>query len=207
MGRRKENSQLFGSGARSAREALRNDGKNRNGYFKGSIEGEGCESTEQPSTCKLVNPLDLPSKPLSLRSKLPSCPAIYFVISDSDEILYIGKSINLANRWVQHHRFKQLSLYPNARIAWLQSNEVELLFEIESSLIESFNPLLNRSRVPEPGEINSPVKSPARGRVYHIRFTDQEWERLEREASVREVTAAQVIRDLLKALDKEAEPA
>lgn len=151
-----------------------------------------------------VNPLELPSRPLSLRNKLPNCPAIYFVISESDEILYIGKSINLANRWVQHHRFNQVSLYPNARIAWLQTNEIELLEQIESSLIESFKPELNRSKVPEPGKIST-LKQPAREKTYKIRFSEKEWERLERAAQLRELPISQVIRDCLKALDKEVE--
>lgn len=43
-------------------------------------------------------------------------------------------------------------------------------------------------------------------RVYHIRFTEQEWNRLEQEATRREITTAQVIRDLLKDLDKASEP-
>jgi len=47
----------------------------------------------------------------------------------------------------------------------------------------------------------------AREKTFTIRFNEKEWERLHREAERREVPAAQLIRDWLKTLDKEAEPA
>lgn len=49
--------------------------------------------------------------------------------------------------------------------------------------------------------------SMAREKVLHIRLSDKEWERLEREATRREVPVAQVFRDFLKTLDRDAEPA
>lgn len=38
-----------------------------------------------------INPLTLPSLPLSERKQLPSCSAIYFVMQ-GDHILYIGQT-------------------------------------------------------------------------------------------------------------------
>ena len=46
----------------------------------------------------------------------------------------------------------------------------------------------------------------AREKTYKIRFSEKEWQRLEQEARAREVPASQVIRDLLKTLDKEVNP-
>lgn len=43
-----------------------------------------------------------------------------------------------------------------------------------------------------------------REKVIHIRLSDKEWERLEREATRREVTTAQLFRDFLKTLEATA---
>lgn len=45
----------------------------------------------------------------------------------------------------------------------------------------------------------------AREKVLHIRLSDKEWERLEREATRREVPVAQIFREFLKTLDRDAE--
>ncbi|MEH2177212.1 GIY-YIG nuclease family protein [Nostoc sp.] len=55
-----------------------------------------------------IDPLKLPSLPLEKKADLPDCPTIYFAISGSEEILYIGRTADLARRWISHHRFKQL---------------------------------------------------------------------------------------------------
>ncbi|MDM9582835.1 MULTISPECIES: GIY-YIG nuclease family protein [unclassified Nostoc] len=51
-----------------------------------------------------IDPLKLPSLPLEKKANLPDCPAIYFAISGSGEILYIGRTADLARRWISHHR-------------------------------------------------------------------------------------------------------
>lgn len=90
-----------------------------------------------------VNPLTLPSLPLLDRRNLPDCPAVYFVLN-GERILYIGKSVNLAQRWAAHHHWSLLSkLDADVRIAWLECSEVELLAEIESALIKQLKPELN----------------------------------------------------------------
>lgn len=45
-----------------------------------------------------IDPLELPSLPLTPRNKLPNFAAIYIVISENNEILYVVRAINLANR-------------------------------------------------------------------------------------------------------------
>lgn len=97
-----------------------------------------------PST---INLLALPSLPLTSRSTLPTCPAVYFVLSD-DHVLYIGRSCNLQQRWVTHHRYSQLKEINNARIAWLECSDSSLLPEIEAALIEHFQPSLNGELIP-----------------------------------------------------------
>jgi excinuclease UvrABC nuclease subunit len=52
---------------------------------------------------KRINPFTLPSIGIEQRTKLPDLSAVYFVIF-GDEIIYIGKSVNLYQRWLAHHR-------------------------------------------------------------------------------------------------------
>lgn len=90
-----------------------------------------------------IDPLSLPSLPLKNRRSLPNCPAVYFVLA-GERILYIGRAINLAQRWAAHHRWNQLLQFDTlVKIAWIECSEVQLLDEIEAALIEQFNPELN----------------------------------------------------------------
>lgn len=92
-----------------------------------------------------IDPLTLPSLPLSERSQLPNCPAIYFVMQN-ESVLYIGKTVNLAQRWAAHHKWNQLAgLDTPIRIAWLSCSDKNLLTQIETALIQQFNPELNKS--------------------------------------------------------------
>jgi len=90
-----------------------------------------------------VDPLTLPSLPLGERSHLPDCPAIYFVMQ-GEHVLYIGKTINLVQRWVDHHKWNQLiTLGTPVKIAWLECSDKNLLTQIETALIRQFAPELN----------------------------------------------------------------
>ena len=96
-----------------------------------------------------INPLELPSVPLSARGHLPECPAVYFIL-DGAKVLYVGKSVNLSQRWVAHHRLKQVqqtASYP--RIAWMELGDTALLDEIEDALIRHFEPSLNDRVIPD----------------------------------------------------------
>ena len=94
-----------------------------------------------------VDPLTLPSLPLATRAELPNCPAIYFVLN-GDAVLYIGRTNNLYQRWIAHHRWHQLkAMSGDIRIAWLECGEASLLSEIETALIKHFQPSLNQTKV------------------------------------------------------------
>jgi excinuclease UvrABC nuclease subunit len=101
-----------------------------------------------------IDPLALPSLSLVERRNLPNCPAVYFVLNSSSEILYIGGTANLAQRWLTHHRCNQLTNMGDdgIRIAWLECSEPALLPEIEAALIKHFQPSLNRTPVPGDGK-------------------------------------------------------
>jgi hypothetical protein len=88
-----------------------------------------------------VNIDDLPSLPLEERSQLPPVPAIYFAIDSLGQVQYIGRSINLQQRWISHHQTRHLD---GARIAWMLVDSIELLPEIEKALVQWFNPPTQR---------------------------------------------------------------
>ncbi len=94
-----------------------------------------------------VDPLALPSLLLTDRSQLPVCPAVYFAL-DGDHVLYVGRSGNLQQRWMAHHRYNQLKEFNNVRIAWLECSDTNLLPEIEAALIKYFQPSLNGELIP-----------------------------------------------------------
>ncbi|MFQ4140262.1 GIY-YIG nuclease family protein [Nodosilinea sp. PGN35] len=107
----------------------------------------------------LLDPLKLPSLPLSGRRNLPHCTAIYLAIDAQDRILYIGKARNLAARWKNHHRLynlEELDKNSPVRLAW-QSWSEDDLSEAEKALIENFHPLLNNTKIEYPKIIPSEI--------------------------------------------------
>jgi hypothetical protein len=102
----------------------------------------------QTTTTTTIDIFALPSVPLSDRGQLPKCSAVYFIL-DGANVLYIGKSVNLSQRWLAHHRLKQvekIACYP--RIAWMEVGDSDLLADIERALIQHFEPALNNQVIP-----------------------------------------------------------
>lgn len=89
--------------------------------------------------------------PLEMRSQLPTTPAIYLAIDAANQIQYVGRAVNLQRRWLQHHRYSELSDLGGVRIAWLEVSAPKLLPEIEKALIEWFRPPLNGADCPSLG--------------------------------------------------------
>ncbi|MBD2683227.1 MULTISPECIES: ribbon-helix-helix protein, CopG family [Nostoc] len=89
----------------------------------------------------------LPALPLSDRKKLPEVSAIYLVWSAEGKLLYIGRTVNLKNRWLNHHRLQDLALMgvDKVFIAWFETDK-ERLPEIEQTLIDNLEPTLNGSK-------------------------------------------------------------
>ena len=90
-----------------------------------------------------LNPLALPSLSLESRHNLPDKSAIYFVLDEDDEILYIGKAVSLVKRWRGHHRLAQLEQLGNVRIAWMECDAL-LINSLETGCITHFKPLFNK---------------------------------------------------------------
>ncbi|MGH7999940.1 MAG: helix-turn-helix domain-containing protein [Brasilonema sp.] len=93
---------------------------------------------------KSLNPLTLPFVLIEQKHELPRKTGIYFVLSETGEILYIGKSIDIHDRWRRHHRYRDIKGTP-VKIAWLLVEDSSLLHEIEMALIYWFKPKLNET--------------------------------------------------------------
>lgn len=95
---------------------------------------------------------NLPLVSLAQKYYLPKCPAIYFVLNQKREILYVGRSINLLYRWRDHHRFLQLSEINKTQeifIYWWECKSQTFdLVAAENYYINLFKPLLNSTIVP-----------------------------------------------------------
>lgn len=105
---------------------------------------------------KSIEPSALPWLPLGMRWAFPDCAGIYFAMNRDGEVLYIGRSINICQRWRQHHRYSQLEKIGGVRVAWLEiKNQSDtLLIGLEAELIEYFDPPLNWSEImPSAGEL------------------------------------------------------
>ena len=104
-----------------------------------------------------------------MRSHLPNTSAIYFAIDSLGNIQYIGKAADLRQKWMQHHRYKQLLSINGVRIAWLQIDTPELLASVEAALIHWFDPPLNRW-----GEINRRKQSTNNNKTTVTVFASEE---------------------------------
>lgn len=108
-----------------------------------------------------INSLALPSVSLDLLEQLPCVPAIYFCLSASSDVLYIGQTLCLHDRWVRSHhpKLRQCKKLGFTRLAWLAvviKNDCLLyrrrqLLDVERLFITHFRPPLNWD-LPESGE-------------------------------------------------------
>ncbi len=50
-----------------------------------------------------IDPAKLPSMPCDKPAWLPEITAVYFALSKSNEVLYMGATHNVRQRWPGHH--------------------------------------------------------------------------------------------------------
>lgn len=96
----------------------------------------------------------LPSLPIPERYNLPLIGSVYFVLSEGDEVLYIGKTKRLFQRWKAHECCAELDNPKRARIAWLEVEDEIERCSLEKELISKYCPRLNRNSKP----IQKPIR-------------------------------------------------
>jgi hypothetical protein len=82
--------------------------------------------------------------PFSERAKLPASPGIYAAKVGTD-IVYIGRSVNIRNRWKRHTRHKEfasLDKKHGLEVLW-QLHPADSLAEIEGAMIKKIKPVMN----------------------------------------------------------------
>lgn len=89
---------------------------------------------------KRVNPTLLPSVRLDNLEKLPEIAAIYFVLNDFEEVLYIGKTENIKRRWNSDNKKELLE---RTKITYFPIASADRLSEIETTFIKWFKPQYN----------------------------------------------------------------
>jgi hypothetical protein len=112
-----------------------------------------------------VNIKDLQSLPLTSYRQLPAISAVYFIVVDPDDVLYIGQARSLRHRWTQGHHRALDAIGNNPRIAWLPT-ELSKLAEVENDLLKLFRPPLNN---------RAPQAQPARLIVRKCKLCSHEW--------------------------------
>lgn len=94
--------------------------------------------------------LYLPSMDFQHRQGLPSVPALYFVMDDQLNFMYIGQTGNLHDRWKSHHRAPQMRAGVH-RIYWVEIADDTRRADAERRAIGQFGPIWNRSEIATDG--------------------------------------------------------
>lgn len=201
MGRRKEDGQLLIPGIGGFSETLRVDGEERNRRAKRSPKRKSIKGIERVTDAiqQGINFLHLPSIPLEEKWRFPkkvSC--VYFVITKDDELLYIGRAIDLYTRWQSHHYLEKLATLNGVKLAWLQVPDIEELPKLEYELIKLLSPPLNRTN----GLSKVRKKVKIKSKTFRMRLTEEEYDLIEKEADRRNVCMSQIVRELIVTLNK-----
>lgn len=92
-----------------------------------------------------IDPLQLPSVLFIDKKHLPDCSGVYFVVDQSETVIYIGRAENIKKRWLNHHHFDRCS---DCRISWIKAT-VKASMKVEKILVEKIRPRLNRYPLPK----------------------------------------------------------
>jgi hypothetical protein len=91
----------------------------------------------------------LPSVAFCKYRELPTSPGIYFARLPNGNAAYIGSTINLQQRWTNHHMSQELEENGCVTIAYYLCKEEELN-QLEHRMIQELNPSLNGPWYPRP---------------------------------------------------------
>ncbi len=98
-----------------------------------------------------INIHSLPSLKIPERYNLPEIGAVYFVLSENNDVEYIGKAKNLRKRWRSHECCMNLDSPKTCRVSWIAIDGENERIEFERRLIHKFNPKNN---------VHSTIKTP-----------------------------------------------
>jgi excinuclease UvrABC nuclease subunit len=84
----------------------------------------------------------LPSMPLSKKKHFPAIACVYLVVDEQDVVHYVGRTINLLNRWTNHHKYSQVLKLQQPRVVYLVAS-LYLVPDVEAFLIRTLQPSLN----------------------------------------------------------------
>lgn len=87
------------------------------------------------------DPSKLPCVKLEDRKQLPAISGIYFAMQQ-DEVLYVGLSGNIRERWKRHHKTPELIGMDDIKIHWIPSDGRPLIDQ-ENEYIKRFRPPMN----------------------------------------------------------------
>lgn len=76
--------------------------------------------------------------------KVPAIPAVYFVYTEPDIILYVGQAVNLRQRWKGHTFIRAILDRFKIELAWIPC-ELAVLSIVERYYIQKLRPPLNKS--------------------------------------------------------------
>lgn len=113
-----------------------------------------------------INVKELPCFSLLERLVLPQTKAVYFVLNDNGEVIYIGSTTNLRKRFYKHHHEEEFLTLTQGKIAWLTLEPSIYAEDIESRCIYFFKPKWNRIPLREDGV---PVTNMERQQSYRDR--------------------------------------
>ena len=143
-------------------------------------------------TPESINVTALPYVLMDERGSLPNIPAVYFVLNNTGDILYIGRAKSLCFRWQSHHRMAQFIAYKDLKLAWIVVEDIDLLGSLEKSCIDYFSPSLN-------GPVHGYRESMARPRVItSMRLTPETKSLLARLSDLLGMSQAAVIETLIR---------
>lgn len=89
----------------------------------------------------------LPFVTFGQRAGMPNDPAIYFILGERDEVLYVGRSVRLRQRWEAHPQKMPAAALGARRVAWHLVDEAALV-DAELAMIRQFRPPLNANGLP-----------------------------------------------------------
>ena len=98
-----------------------------------------------------LDPLYLPSKSIVEKKSLPKCSCVYF-IRQKNEIVYVGRTNNLYERFRSHHKVKQIKnidiiswdeVKNSYMISWVEVKDLCEAYNLEGFFIDKFKRGLN----------------------------------------------------------------